>query len=75
MDLIHVEPTKPRWEELASIHGIELNPINPTLPTPMWEARIENFGTIVAVVGDSPKEAVVRLIHRLKLNGWQEVTV
>lgn len=75
MDLIHIEPTKPRWLELASIHGIELHPINPSLLNTIWEARIENFGTIVAVVGDSPKEAVVRLMHRLKLNGWQEVTV
>lgn len=80
MELINVEPAKPRWAELASVHGIETESVfNPGRfsgePVLMWNASIELFGEIETETGESPREAVVRLIHRLQLTGWQEVTV
>lgn len=74
MDLIHVEPTKPRWAELADIHGIELCSID-LQGAVDWIASIEFFGEYEREMSNCPREAVVRLIHRLKLDGWQEVTV
>lgn len=74
MELIHIEPTRPRWAELASIHGIEVLDRS-HVAIGFWEAEIELFGQVESELGESPREAVVRLIHRLKLTGWQEVTV
>ena len=72
MELINVEPTRPKWAELASVHGIETSFDENAA---VWKAEIDDFAKIENEMGESPREAVVRLIHRLQLTGWQEVTV
>ena len=75
MELIHVEPTRPKWADLAEVHGITCNYIEAGYLPPVWKSEIEWFGSTESEQGETPREAVVRLIHRLKLTGWQEVTV
>ena len=71
-DLFNIEPTAPRWRELADMHGITANLIE---ETGEWTAWVEWFGEAEMTCGDTEKEAVVSLLHRLKLTGWETVSI
>lgn len=70
-DLSDIEPPD-RWGELADMHGITANLIE---QTGEWTAWIEWFGQAEMTCGDTEKEAVVSLIHRLRLTGWETVSL
>ena len=72
--LFNIEPTTPRWVELAELHGIECYYYEPAHLLPIWRAEIEWFGHTEMEQGETKREAVVALIHRLKLEGWREVS-
>jgi hypothetical protein len=84
-DLFQIPESKPRWKELAEVHGIDANiwyrvTENNYSRTagngePRWFAEIIWFGELEAEGGDTEKEAVVALIHRLKLTGWTSVSI
>lgn len=71
-DLFNIEPTAPKWRELADLHGITANLIK---ETGEWTAWVEWFGKAEMTCGDTEKEAVVSLIHRLRLTGWETVSI
>ena len=71
-DLFNIEPTAPKWRELADMHGITANLIE---ETGKWTAWVEWFGQAEMTCGDTEKEAVVSLIHRLKLTGLETVSI
>jgi hypothetical protein len=71
-DITKMEPTAPNWRELADMHGITANLIE---ETGKWTAWVEWFGEAEMTCGDTEKEAVVSLLHRLKLTGWETVSI
>ena len=71
-DLFNIEPTAPKWQELADIHGITANLIK---ETGEWTAWVEWFHSVEMAGGDTEKEAVVSLIHRLRLTGLETVSL
>jgi len=74
-DLFNIEPTAPRWRELADINGITTIFHDLNSPLASWEAEIEMFGSFERSWGDTEREATVRLIHSLKLYGWETVSI
>ena len=73
--LFEIEPTRPKWQELADLHGICSKNYNHDFPLCSWEATIDHFGSLEAVWGQTEREAVITLIHVLKLEGWREVSI
>ena len=71
-ELFQIEPTVPKWRELADLHGITA-----TLreESGEWTAWVEWFQSVEMAGGDAEKEAVVSLIHRLRLTGWETVSL
>jgi hypothetical protein len=73
-ELFDIEPTVPKWRKLAEIHGIECEP-RPLSAGVVWIASIDDFEATETDSGETEKEAVVTLIHRLKLTGWETVSL
>ena len=73
--LFNIEPTTPRWAELADLHGIECTYREPGHLPPIWLSEIEWFGHTEMEQGETKREAVVALIHRLKLEGWNTISL
>jgi hypothetical protein len=78
-DLFNIEPTAPRWRELADMHGItavcRIDVLDCSKDLIEWTAQIDWFESIVIERGMTEREAVVSLIHRLKLTGWETVSI
>lgn len=70
--LFEIEPTVPNWRELADIHGI-VTAHNEDSGT--WAAWVDWFRDVEHEDGLTEKEAVVALIHRLKLTEWESVSL
>jgi len=70
--LFAIPESVPKWRELADNLGITAK-YNDQSGT--WSAEIGWFREIEHESGETEREATVALIHRLKLNGWQEVSV
>lgn len=81
--LFEIEPTTPKWRELADLHGITFGPVNQSpdiefeseYRIPESVAVIENFGEYEHEYADNDREAVITLIHRLQLEGWKTVSL
>lgn len=84
--LFDIPESKPRWRELAEIHGIESDVISDVermsdeaggyyAERSKGFARIELFGEIESATGETEREAVISLIHRLKLTHWETVSM
>ena len=71
-ELFQIEPTVPRWRELADTHGL-FTQYNEDSGT--WAACVDWFRSVEHEEGDTEKEAVVSLIHRLRLTGWETVSL
>lgn len=78
-ELFEIPESKPRWKELASIHGITVKPIrrlnDDDEKEDAFESRIHWFDHFQFATGETEKEAVVTLVHRLKLDGWHTVSI
>ena len=73
--LFNIEPTTPRWVELADLHGIEYD-TQANGPSPFCRAMLIRDGICeYYTIGETKREAVVALIHRLRLEGWREVSI
>lgn len=72
-ELFDIEPTVPKWRELADLHGIFTTDYNEDSGT--WVAWIDWFRSVEHESGDTEEEATVRLIHRLRLTGWETVSL
>lgn len=66
-DLFNIEPTTPRWRELADTHGITANLIE---ETGEWTAWVEWFQSVEMESGETAEIAVNALMWRLKLGDW-----
>jgi hypothetical protein len=81
-ELFDIEPTAPKWRKLAEIHGIKSGAAKvmkreggATYYEDLFVASISWFGTVESDSGETEKEAVITLIHRLKLTGWETVSL
>lgn len=72
--LFDIEPVIPRWKELAELHGLSCKYIE-SGHIPFWSADIEWFGNAESEKGETEREAVIALIHRLQLEGWRTVSL
>ena len=70
--LFDIPETTPKWRELADQHGISAALRS---ESDEWTALVEWFGEVEMDRGDTEKEAVVALIHRLQLAGWETVSL
>jgi hypothetical protein len=73
--LFEIPETTPKWQELADIHGIICGLREPDYLPPIYVAEIEWFGKTESEQGESKREAVIALIHRLKLEGWKTISL
>lgn len=73
--LFDIEPVTPRWKELAELHGISCNYMEPHHLPPIWLAEIEWFGNTETDQAETEREAVIALIHQLQLEGWKTVSL
>jgi len=77
--MFDVPETVPKWKELAEIHGIATKPVvrlnDDDEEEDEIESRIHWFGGMQFATGRNEKEAVITLIHRLKLTGWETVSI
>ena len=71
-ELFDIEPTVPKWRKIAEIHGITATHRE---ESGEWTAWVEWFRSVEMAGGETEKEAVVTLIHRLKLTGWETVSL
>ena len=71
-ELFQIEPTAPKWRELADLHGIAATLRD---DSGEWTAWVEWFHSVEIAGGDTEKEAVVSLIHRLRLTGLETVSL
>lgn len=62
----------PVWKALANLHGITTQ-YNSDSGT--WSAHIDWFREIEHEDGETEREAVVALVHRLKLAGWNTISM
>ena len=69
--LFDIPPTAPRWREIADKFGIVATYRESTFLPPAWVAEMFED----TAQGETEKEATVTLIHQLKLEGWQTVTL
>lgn len=70
--LLDVEPVKPPWVLLMEKHGIETRYDDKNTN---WEASWDQgHHTPIKQTGESERDAVVRLVHVAKLDGWQGVS-
>ena len=75
--LFEVEESKPHWEALQERHGIICTEIPPDDP----EGEIRHRAIYVdddfqaGLTHDDKRSAIVGIIHRLRLRGWQEVSI
>jgi hypothetical protein len=78
-NLFNIQPTAPKWRGLADMHGITAVCRREVLDYGKdvieWTAQIDWFDSIVMERGMTEREAVVSLIHRLKLTGWETVSI
>lgn len=100
-ELFDIEPTIPKWREVADIHKIWRHNSNTVEPGVGWSAWY--FGVLErdyepdwrerdpldltaeycvliedrngVEYGQTEKEAVVRLVHRLELTNWEELSL
>lgn len=73
-ELFDVPETKPRWRQLKEEHGI-MTWTDITLSSPdsrTWSAEHES--SPIRCKGDTEREAVIDLIHKLKLPGWDSLS-
>jgi len=70
--LFDIPESVPKWRELADNLGITAKHND---QSGTWSAEIGWFREIEHESGETEREATVALIHRLKLTGWQEVSV
>lgn len=68
-DLFNIEPTAPRWQELADTHGIAATYDE---ESGEWTAWLEWFQSVEMESGETAEIAVNALVWRLKLGDWQE---
>ena len=66
-ELFEIEPTVPKWRELANLHGITTKDWELDESLCSWEAQIEFFGTVQRAWGDTEKEAIQHLMHKMNL--------
>ena len=71
-ELFNIEPTPPKWKQLADVHGITTGQ---NRETGTWKAEYDDFDETESESGETEREAVVALIHRLGLSGWEGVSV
>jgi hypothetical protein len=78
-DLTNIEQADLKWRELADMHGItavcRIDMFDCGKDVIEWTAQIDWFDSIVTERGMTEREAVVSLIHRLKLTGWETVSL
>lgn len=70
-ELFDVPETKPRWRQLQEEHGIRTF-LCDEFNEPIWTASIRPESCVMT--GDSEKEAVINLIHEMKLPGWDSLS-
>lgn len=75
--LFDVPESTPRWKQIADENRIRTMFHDPEQGQPYWVAmfspsRIENDEV---ERGETEREAVIALIHRLQLDGWREVSL
>lgn len=72
--LIDVPASVPKWRELMERHGIEtIEALNMDTGKTRWESHTESIPETFST-GETEREAVVALIHNLKLEGWETVS-
>lgn len=65
-EMIYVPASVPKWRELMERHGIEtIEALNMDTGNTRWEAHSESIPETFST-GETEREAVVALIHRLK---------
>lgn len=69
-ELFDIEPTVPKWRDLVNLHGI----MTSQFQDETWMATT-GHGYDETETGETEKEAVVSLIHRLRLTGWETVSL
>jgi hypothetical protein len=70
--MLDVEPIKPRWVLLKEKHDIETS-FDETHQH--WQAVWDrNHHVPIKHYGDSEREAVIKVIHLMKLDGWMDVS-
>lgn len=69
--LSQIPESLPKWVELKAQHRIQSIP--PASESDQWTANSQAH--YAYKVGDTEREAVVSLIHELKLEGWDTVSI
>lgn len=71
-ELFDVPETKPRWRQLQEEHGIETFHVKIDGGPGDWISTHELIDS--PLEGHTEKEAVINLIHELKLPGWETLS-
>lgn len=71
--LFEIPETVPLWVTLKEKHGIETHCAINTEEPHEWTAKLQSRYSYAK--GETEREAVVTLIHSLKLKGWESVSV
>ena len=69
--LFDIAPTTPKWEELADLHGIECTLREPDHLPPAWVAEYWDEKD----QAETKREAIITIIHRLQLAGWETISI
>ena len=70
--LLDVPAQNPKWKELAERHGINTGAYSDESSIAKYS---EEGGFYAQVIDGTEREAVITLIHRLKLDGWRGVSL
>ncbi len=71
--MFDVPASAPKWRKLMQRHGITARRLDET--PERWGAGYElNDATILGFYGETERDAVVAMIHNLKLEGWETVS-
>jgi hypothetical protein len=73
--LFDIPETVPRWREFADLHGITCHRTESHYLPPVYIAELEWFGRTETDQAETEREAVIALIHRLKLSQWETVSI
>ena len=78
-NLFDMPETKPRWQQIAEQHGIvhsfETNDgKHPFARAVIFGPNGDDDQVAAYEIADTEKNAVIGLVHRLRLEGWQELS-
>ena len=58
------------WRDLQKLHKVCATPL---ANAGVWMATAEHFGRLQSETAETERDAVIAVIHRLKLDGWDRI--